>query len=260
MNQKANKQSSGCPHAGGIVSGHEPRTEHLVIPFPPLPPYSESVKEAIKAEAAKANDRYLREFLEDHSFCPFARAGRLDGSSARRIIYFDDPDPEALIELMVEVAQDKKRAVTQVIFPLIQVAPHEWREFCLALTDHGHARLGGSKELAVAPLHPQLPYTEESPSTLVTLFRRSPDPTIQWVRLDALAEIYKGRSGERRFVPPEEIAAYLSQPHEEKNLYDRIAETNRQMAERLGLPKVEAMLSEYHQDAQAAYARIIKEN
>lgn len=217
----------------------------------------ESLRDAILAEALRANNRYLEEFLEAYAFCPFARGGRLAGTSIRRTHYYDGKEPDALLEMMVEVAADKDRVVTQVILPLIDVAPQSWRDFCHLLTDRGHERLGGDPVLAVAPLHPNLSYQVTNANTVITLFRRTPDPTIQWVRLDALAEIYEGRTGSERFVPPERVLEVLLQGPARPGLYERIAETNLAMARRLGFENIERLLREISEQAQENYKRLI---
>ena len=119
--------------------------------------------------------------------------------------------------------------------------------------------MGGHRVLAVAPLHPQLSYQDTSANGMLTLFRRTPDPTIQWVRLEALSEIYEGRTCCPRFVPPEQIMRTLREAPPATGLYDRIAETNRAMAERIGVKNVEKLLREISEEAARNYASILLE-
>ncbi len=96
---------------------------------------------------------------------------------------------------------------------------------------------------------------------MVPLFRRSPDPTIQWVRLDALEALYRGRHRNTVFMTPDEIREMLAGPprKEKEPLYDRICRTNGLMARRMGLDAVEETLRGYARDAHSAYAQIIIE-
>ncbi len=232
----------------------------LVFPFEALDPLDATTKRAIEEAALRANDRYLHEFIEDFSFCPFAREGRKAGTTERHVFIADSLDPLPLFELMRDIAARPKILVAQVIMPLIEVSPRDWRTFCHGLTGAANAFIGEPESMAVAPLHPDLPYTTTNPSTLLTLFRRAPDPTIQWVRLDGLAAIYKGRGGETVVLSPAQICEMLiAPPRRQPNLYDRIAETNMAMARRLGFEKVEAMLRGYSDDAAAEYRRILLE-
>ncbi len=233
----------------------------VALPFEPLPPIDASMRQAIERAALTANDRYLETFLEPHSFCPFARGGRLKGQTQRFVHYADAIDAEPLVELLVRANDDPSRAVVQVILPLVEVTPDDWIRFCRAVTAAGNARLrsarGARDEVfAVAPLHPSLPYSTVNPFALIPLFRRTPDPTIQWVRLDALDRLYAGRTGDTVFVHPDDLAQFAKQP-QRTPLFDRIAETNQKMALRLGIPEVERTLRELSRAAQEDYARIL---
>jgi hypothetical protein len=247
-----------------IVSSSPP--ERVEPPFAGLPPRCCAALAAqIGLEALRANDRYLHAFVEEYSFCPFARGGREAGQTQRYVHYADAASPErlveSLVELMLRIAADETQVVAQVILPLIEVEPEAWIHFCDELTALGHARRGGPAVLAFAALHPRLAYSDQNAFAMVPLFRRSPDPTIQWVRLDGLEKIYEGRDSEVRFVDPAHILEFLRDaPPPRPPLYDRIAETNRKMARRLGLPRVEAMLAGYAADAQRAYQRVLLEH
>lgn len=230
----------------------------VVVPYPALPPLCAELREALTAEALRMNDRYLFEFIEGHAFCPFARGGREAGETQRFVHHAESTSIEPLMELMAKVVVDAKKVVTQVIFPRVEVAPEAWIRFCDAVTEAGHARLGGPAVLAFAALHPRLAYNTENRLALIPLFRRTPDPTIQWVRLDALAQLYAGRDTEVKFVDPADIMAYVRDaPPPKEPLYDRIAETNARTAEKLGVRALEAKIAAVADDARAAYARVI---
>lgn len=244
--------------------------ERVEPPFAPLAPLCcPALATQLEVEALRANDRYLHAFIEEYSFCPFARGGREAGQTKRYVHYADAASPEelvdGLVELMLRIAADATQVVAQVILPLIEVEPEPWIRFCDELTALGHARLrdagSGPAVLAFAALHPRLAYSDQNAFAMVPLFRRAPDPTIQWVRLDGLEKIYEGRDSEVRFVDPANVLEFLRDaPPPRPPLYDRIAETNRKMARRMGLPRVEAMLAEYHADAQRAYQRVLLEH
>ena len=233
------------------------------MPFDALPALSAATKHAIETAALEANDRYLEVFLEPHSFCPFARGGRQKGHTLRIVHHAETLDLTGLLDQMAELAGDADKVVIQVIWPLIDVTPEAWERFCHDLTDAGNERIrnrtGEDHDVfAVAPLHPALPYVTTNAYTIIPLFRRTPDPTIQWVRLDALQKLYAGRTGDAIFVDPAEILTFMAKPHREP-LFDRIAETNMKMARRLGTDEVERMLRELSRTAQDRYARLLLE-
>ncbi len=232
---------------------------HIEFPFEALEPATASVKKRLEREALRVNDRYLEEFLEKYAFCPYSREGRKKGQVHRYVHYCDSHDPGSLVELMHKVAADPQQVVVQVIMPLIDASPEGWIRFSQELTDYGHARLGGPSVLACAPLHPELPYNTLNPEAMIPLFRRTPDPTIQWVRLDGLASIYEGRGGDTVFVDANAIGDYMEHVSPQVNLYERIAETNAAMAKRLSFEVIEALLGSIARDARQSYARVLLE-
>jgi nitrite reductase/ring-hydroxylating ferredoxin subunit len=230
-------------------------------PFEALEGLSPETWAAIEVAALEANDSYLTTFLEPGSFCPFSKGGRKRGQTARFVHRTESTEVEPLLARMLEVARDPSKLVIQVIVPLVEVEPAAWSAFCRALTEAGNDRLRGESPdggdiLAVAPLHPELPYTTRSPYSLIPLFRRTPDPTIQWVRNDALEALYRGRTGDTVFIDPAEVLSAVARPPA-PDLFTRIAESNVKMAQRLGIAEVERTLRELAAVARERYARIV---
>ncbi len=230
--------------------------EHLELPGEALKPISSTLREALTREVHRVNDRYLVDFIEDYSFCPFARSGRVKGQTRRYVYYADTRSVEPLLELMLEVAADTSQVVVQVVVPLLEVEAEEWVRFCKALTSMGNERMDDGPVLACAPLHPNLEYLSRNAATMIPLFRRAPDPTLQWVRLDGLAAIYEGRNDDTEYVDPDTLDDYLLEPAP-KSLYDRIAESNFSMAKRLTTPHIEGLLAECVRDGRRSYARVL---
>lgn len=227
-------------------------------PFDALPPASPALLEALEAETMRSNERYLHEFIEEYGFCPYSRKGRAAGMTARFFYYADTRSIEPLLERMAHVAEHPEWAVVQVICPLIEVGAEAWIDFCFELTEVGNSRLGPLDTYAVAALHPELPYSDENPSALVPLFRRAPDPTIQWVSLEGLRGIYAERNSEKQFVAIDDARAYVEQaPTPRPPLYENIAESNAHMARLLGLDKTAAIVAEIARDAQSRYAKLL---
>lgn len=229
------------------------------VPFEPLPELGPEVRRALEALALEANETYLASFIEAHSFCPFAAGGRARGLTARFVHVAERKDVEPFLDLMDRAAAAPEKAVVQVIVPAVEVSAADWTRFCHEVTAAGNARLrarGDASVYVVAPLHPDLPYSTRSPFALVPLLRRAPDPTIQWVRLDALDALYAGRSSDTVFVDPADVARFLRAKHRPP-LLERIAETNLKMAERLGVPEVERALREIARRARARYGRAL---
>jgi nitrite reductase/ring-hydroxylating ferredoxin subunit len=226
------------------------------LPARPLPPLDAELKRRLRVASLAANDRYVQAFLEEHSICPFSRGGRLQGQTARHVHFAESADASPIVEQMAEAAAQPGKVVVQLIFPLLDIGADDFRQFCHDVTSAGNARIGPVETYAVAPLHPDLAYLPRNAYTIIPLFRRAPDPTIQWVRLDALESIYEGRSDKDIYVSPSEIQAYLARP-KRKPLFDMIAETNLKMAHRLGIENVEKTLRGIARDARHIYERIL---
>lgn len=227
------------------------------FPFAALPSLSPQVRAEIEAAALAANDRYLYEFVEGEAFCPYAREGRRRQETKRFVHWASELDAESLLELMAEVARDESIVVAQVIFPCIAVTPTAWMEFCTAVTNAAHKKMGGRDVLALAALHPDMSYREDTPFSLIPLFRRSPDPTIQWVRLSSLQALYKGREKGSTFIDPEQMMALIAEGPAPKPLYDRVAEANEASLRRLGVSRVVRLLDSMREEATQRYEEIL---
>jgi nitrite reductase/ring-hydroxylating ferredoxin subunit len=231
------------------------------VPFAALPALPEATRRALEQAALESNDRYLETFLEPSSFCPFSRGGRAREQTRRFVHYADTAELQPFLDLLVEAASDPSKVVIQVIVPLVEVSPEAWSRFCHAVTAVGNELLRaqqkqGKDTFAIAPLHPELPYSTVNPFAMIPLFRRTPDPTIQWVRLDALEQLYEGRTGDTEYVDADDLATLLSRP-KRSALFERIAESNLKMAERLGVAAIERTLRELSRSAHARYTRLL---
>ncbi len=230
----------------------------MQLPYAPLPAIDSALQEQIEAAAIDANERYILEFLEEHAFCPYSRGGRAQGQTVRFVHYASSASALPLMELMAQASKNPKWMVVQVVLPMIQVEAEAWIQFCNELTAAANAKLGtGSDVYAVAAMHPELPYSRATPAAMIPLLRRSPDPTIQWVRLDDLEALYAGRSGETRVVDLSDPAT-LMQGEEQTPLFERITEANLSMAEHLGFAKVEEMLASFATTTRDRYQQILE--
>ena len=214
-----------------------------------------SAKRREIAEAAlAANDRYVIEFLESYALCPYARSGRERGVTERRVHFAETADSCALAQAYDEIAPGDVE-VLQIIFPLVKVEPADFSRFVYEVTEALNARQPRPL-FASAALHPGLAYTRETATGLISLFRRAPDPTLQWVRLATLDHIYRGRKGGTSFVDPKKLGEVLGAPVK-RDLYDEIARTNQATAEQMGLDGIEGWLGALHTETQQAYQSIL---
>jgi len=207
--------------------------------------------------ALRANDGYLDQFVEGHNLCPYAREGRRRNEAQRQVHFQTSSDLEQLLTLFLRCVDDPQCVVMQVIFPDLDVDPVAWIEFCHRVTKLGHRRRGGPDVMANAALHPALAFHQATAYALIPLFRRAPDPTIQWVRLTHLEKLYAGRAKGSTFVDPAQIIDFL-QSKTNKSLYDRVAEANYATAQQLGVAKLEQQLHALHLSTKDSYRRMAR--
>jgi hypothetical protein len=221
-------------------------------------PQDEEIKKILEQESLRLNDRYLMKVIEGHGFCPYAKQAR-QTERMRRYVVLESPWPAAgVLGLMEEVARDQSQEVVQVIFPLLEIGAGDWRAYVKALDGELEQR-GRGGVLASAAFHPQASYMAETAGALVPLFRRSPDPTIQWTRLDVLRGVSGGGQSTHfmdvRNLSADEILARLSKL--KQPLSERIAAANWEAARALGVARVEAMLAEIAEDRRQTYDRLL---
>lgn len=202
------------------------------------------------------NDRYVQEFVEEYGFCPFAKRGRRLGQIHRYVHFAHAESVTELTTLMHRITSDPSQVVVQVVLPLIEIGPREWHRFVTKVSEFANFDLPRDDRMGTAALHLTLTYTDANPFSMLTLFRRSPNPTIQWVRLHGVRKLYEGRSGGTRVMTLADMDTPLAKPPMTP-LYDRIAITNARMARRMRLETIEAMLAEYADDATRSYQRIL---
>ncbi len=174
------------------------------------------------AAAEARNDRFLRQIVETWQSCPYAHGCRDTGRLWRAVSWTRPADVEAdraAARILAQIdALERKAAeaadagaapeVALLLFPGLGAIP-------AAAFDALHLRVRDGYEAAwpharfyVVAFHPDYPADDRSPHTLVRFFRRSPDPTMQFVDRQILAQLRRGGDeAERVRLAAELIAA-----------------------------------------------------
>lgn len=219
---------------------------------------SEGQAAALEREALRVYGRYQRELVEALGLCPWAVKAREDGHVQVRALLRDDPG--AVAALVEELADDPTVHVGLVILPL---SPRDRvaHERFVADVRERHARAhGSSPPFAMAAFHPDAAPDLGSPARLVPFIRRSPDPTIQLVRLSVLEELRRPFERGTGYVDPADLAAVetlLAAPAK-KPLHERIARSNLETVERVGVEAFEELLADIRRDRDESYAAILR--
>jgi hypothetical protein len=198
----------------------------------------------------RINERWIREFVEAHSICPFAAGAMRGGSVARRVVLARAPEAAAVEAraLAGELARDQAIEVGLVIFPSLALDVDEFDRFCQPLRTSERALVG-------AVFHPDARYGLGSPAQAVGFFRRAPDPTLQLVRVSALDAVRGAtRGGKFLFDWSAEAWTELMRRHDKLPTSDRIARDNFELV-RDKMSQLQAILDEIRSDRDRSYQR-----
>jgi hypothetical protein len=191
-------------------------------------------------EALLRNDRYLREFVEALRLCPYARRCREEGKLHRRVLR---SRAEALPAIAaIEALPAESVEVALLIFPDEpadgEAAARAFGSFCAELRPH-------LESFYCVAFHPALPRDLFDAQRAVQFIRRSPDPTLQLVRIATLTTVRGGDAGGSRYVDPAALSLeQLLALETPLSLSDRIAEANLETLRREDPDRVEKLLAD----------------
>jgi hypothetical protein len=177
--------------------------------------------ESIESDALARNDRYLREFVEALELCPFARKCRESGRLDRRVLGGNRPT-EATLAAVTELEQtsEEQVEVALLIYPEFTAGVGAFEEF------RDEVR-GALRLFFCVAFHPDLPMDLSDANRAVSFLRRSPDPTLQLVRIATLERVRSGRPTGTFYLDPTRVsAAELNALHGSTSVSDQIAEAN----------------------------------
>lgn len=151
------------------------------------------------AEALARNDRYLREFVEALAICPYARTCRETGRLYRQVLLHTQPDAAALVGRILELSTPEFADVEVglLILPRLRLSARDFDRFVRNVQrSYQQQRPPGVSGYFVVAFHPENDMRLDNPDVAVRFMRRSPDPTIQLVRPEAIARLCGERDRE----------------------------------------------------------------
>lgn len=164
---------------------------------------SEAAERELTEVTLRTNLRYQVEFIEAFNLCPWAKGARTSNNAVPRV---DDGSP-----LLTQIANAAALGadVVFLILPTYVGGRLDFEDLVARLiAEDARRHRDVSPPFAMAAFHPEgvpQPEGELSSETLVPYLRRSPDPTIQLVRLEALAQVRKGEPPGTSFIDPSQI-------------------------------------------------------
>lgn len=215
-------------------------------------------------EAAEAiYERYAVEVIEALHLCPWAERSRKEGHVGRRVVLADGEAALApALEGLAAFGEDTNIEVGLLILPWGSWGRRDFERFVAKLRDADRERCGTSPPMALAAFHPDAEADLGSGARLVPFVRRSPDPTIQCVRLSVLESVRRPVDSGTNYVDLStvDLASLLEAKAPKKPLHQRVAEANRDTIEKHGVKKVEAILEDIAADREKRYARLRDED
>jgi hypothetical protein len=168
----------------------------------------------------------MTEVVEAFNLCPWARSARLGGQVERRVLLHATVELEPALALLSDWAGQSELVIGLLLFPRLDLARSEFQHFVNRLIAVDAERCGTkSAPFALAAFHPAAALDLESADRLVPFLRRTPDPTIQVVRISALERVRRDEVAGTQFVDLRHFRLeHLPPP--QKTLRERIGEHN----------------------------------
>lgn len=158
-----------------------------------------TLDEGLVSDALARNDRYLREFIEAFAICPYARTCRETGRLHREVILQTEPTAAPLVQRIIELSAQEYADVEVglLILPSLRMSASDFDRFVRGIQrTYQQQRPAGTSGYFVVAFHPENDLRLDNPDVAVRFMRRSPDPTIQIVRPEAIARICGERDRE----------------------------------------------------------------
>ncbi len=195
--------------------------------------------ESIEAAALARNDRYLREFVEALELCPFARRCRETGRLARRVLRGGRPgESTAAAVRELEATDEEQVEVALLIYPELEGGVRELEE----LRDEVRRSL---RLFHCVAFHPDLPMDLSDENRAVSFLRRSPDPTLQLVRIATLDRVRSGRPAGSVYLDPSKLSAdELRSLQPALTVSEQIARANLRTLQRHDATRLASLLAE----------------
>jgi hypothetical protein len=209
-------------------------------------------------EALRVYDRYAREVVEHFDFCPWATRARREGAAEPHVLLDRDPnDFSASLSLIAALAARPNITVGLLIYPLFDMGRLDFEHFVRRLRQADAERHEpGCVPFAMAAFHPQAGPALDDAERMVPFLRRSPDPTIQLVRSDALSAVRGTPNGGTALVEVWMLSAAGLAKEEAPDVRERIALNNLKTVRQVGPAAIEAVLADIERDRAACYAEL----
>jgi hypothetical protein len=192
------------------------------------------------AEALRLNTRYVDEVVLAWNLCPWAERAFRGGEVCQRVLLSATPGPGDALPFLAELEAAPALSIGLLIFPRLATTAPAFDAFAERVRRADHARRPDAATSPPAPsffvaaFHPDAPVTFTTPPQLVSFVRRTPDPTLQFVRTSVL----RRATGEGPAVS------------------DDVTRRNFETVNARGAAALDAVLRDLRRDRDGSYARL----
>jgi hypothetical protein len=220
---------------------------------PPLASDDDIVREVVRIYV-----RYAQEVVERFDFCPWATRARREGAAEPHVLLGQDPnDFSASLQLIQALAARPSISVGLLIYPRFDFGRLDFEHFVRRLRQaDGEQHAPGQIPFAMAAFHPLADPNLEDAERLVPFVRRSPDPTIQLVRCDALAAVRGEPTNGTSLVETWMMSPAGLNTHTVPGVRERIALNNLKTVREVGPAAIDALLADIERDRVQSYTRL----
>ena len=205
-------------------------------------------------EAVRLHRRYQTEIVEAYRLCPWAERAIADGRVREAVILQDGSGAvEPSLAAIDSWIDDPTADVAFAIYPRLALGRQEFHDFAARLRNADTARHElGAVPFVFAAFHPEADADTADPERLIPFLRRTPDPTLQFLRASALDGIRAGASQGTQFLDIASLDAILSGTAQPP-LRERVARANLATAERCGIAALRRHLDDIRRDRDETY-------
>ena len=205
-------------------------------------------------EAVRLHRRYQTEIVEAYRLCPWAERATQDGRVREAVMLQEGSDTlEPSLAAIDQWMSDATVDVAFAIYPRLALDRQGFHEFAARVRDADTPRHElGSVPFVFAAFHPEADPDMGDAERLIPFLRRTPDPTLQFLRATALDGIRSGASQGTQFLDVASLEAVLrgtAQPP----LRERIARANLATTERCGVGRLQRHLDDIRRDRDETY-------
>jgi hypothetical protein len=210
--------------------------------------------DALRREAIRLYRRYQTEIVEALKLCPWAERARLDGRVREEVVLATELDPEPALAAIDALSRDSAVQIGLLLFPRLRAGLEAFERFVSELvTKDAERRELGTAPFALAAFHPDARADLSDPERAIPFLRRTPDPTIQLVRYEALESVREGFNEGTQFIDVKVLMTLDWTRDDTLPLRERIARANLRTVTKLGVEAVEQRYADIFRDRDATY-------